>query len=282
MIKEYGKEEGDRIVDERLWHSNVKKDDDWKQEIQGRDLSRYFNTESFQYIKYGKHLAGYVSEKFFQNPRILVMEVTRGSRYKISATLVEKEYYNTPSIINIIQPDNNIEQLKFLLGIFNSKLVKWYHIKAHPKANAVTSIPKILIKDIRNLPLPNLNVIDTEIIDNVNAQLLNKQKTQEILNRFSKYILSHFKIEIIPKKLQNWHELEFGDFIKELNKTIKKEGREQLTKTDEMDWMDVFESKKVEALSLKAEIDKTDKEIDQMVYELYGLNEEEIKIVEEN
>ena len=32
--------------------------------------------------------------------------------------------------------------------------------------------------------------------------------------------------------------------------------------------------------SIKAEIEKTDKIIDQKVYELYGLNEEEIKIVE--
>jgi hypothetical protein len=31
---------------------------------------------------------------------------------------------------------------------------------------------------------------------------------------------------------------------------------------------------------LKAEIEKTDKEIDQEVYELYGLTKEEIKIVE--
>jgi type II restriction/modification system DNA methylase subunit YeeA len=44
--------------------------------------------------------------------------------------------------------------------------------------------------------------------------------------------------------------------------------------------MEVFETKKKEAQALKAEIDKTDKEIDQMVYELYGLTEEEIKIVE--
>ena len=34
------------------------------------------------------------------------------------------------------------------------------------------------------------------------------------------------------------------------------------------------------AQTLKAEIDKTDKEIDAMVYELYGLTEEEIAIVE--
>jgi hypothetical protein len=31
---------------------------------------------------------------------------------------------------------------------------------------------------------------------------------------------------------------------------------------------------------MSEQIDKTDKEIDQMVYELYGLSEEEIKIVE--
>jgi hypothetical protein len=43
--------------------------------------------------------------------------------------------------------------------------------------------------------------------------------------------------------------------------------------------MEVFESKKSEALELKAKIDQTDKEIDQMVYQLYGLTEEEIQTV---
>ena len=47
-----------------------------------------------------------------------------------------------------------------------------------------------------------------------------------------------------------------------------------------MEWMEVFETKKAEAQNLKAEIDKTDREIDLMVYELYGLTEEEIKIIE--
>ena len=77
-------------------------------------------------------------------------------------------------------------------------------------------------------------------------------------------------------------ELDYGDFIKELNKAIKKAGGEKLTKMDEMEWMDVFETKKAEAQNLKAEIDKTDAEIDAMVYELYGLSEEEIKIIEES
>jgi hypothetical protein len=38
---------------------------------------------------------------------------------------------------------------------------------------------------------------------------------------------------------------------------------------------------KKEALAIKAVIDSTDKEIDQKVYELYGLTGEEIKIVED-
>ena len=39
-------------------------------------------------------------------------------------------------------------------------------------------------------------------------------------------------------------------------------------------------TKKVDLQSLKAAIEKTDDEIDQMVYELYGLSEDEIAIVE--
>ena len=49
-----------------------------------------------------------------------------------------------------------------------------------------------------------------------------------------------------------------------------------------MEWMEVFETKKTEAQALKTEIDRTDREIDHMVYELYGLTEDEIKIVEES
>ena len=92
----------------------------------------------------------------------------------------------------------------------------------------------------------------------------------------------NLSINKLTKKLQNWHELEFRDFIKELNKAIKKTGGEKLSKIEEMDWMELFETKKAEAQILKAEIDQTDAAIDQMVYELYGLTEEEIQIVEAN
>ncbi|WP_042247923.1 hypothetical protein [Jejuia pallidilutea] len=56
---------------------------------------------------------------------------------------------------------------------------------------------------------------------------------------------------------------------------------QKLTLSEEAEWMQYFNEQKQKAVELKAEIDKTDQDIDQMVYELYGLNQEEIAIVED-
>lgn len=100
------------------------------------------------------------------------------------------------------------------------------------------------------------------------------------VNYFCSYISSSHKKTSFTRKLQSWHTLELSDFINELNKVIKKVGGEKLSKMDEMEWKELFEAKKKEALELKAEIDKKDREIDQLVYEPYGLSDEEAGIVE--
>lgn len=128
----------------------------------------------------------------------------------------------------------------------------------------------------------NLARIENELSELAEKQL--KFNEQQIFNsvNFSKYLINHFSLEQLNGKLQSYYELTFSDFIKELNKAIKTAGGTALSKLQEMEWMEVFEVKKKEALALKTEIDRTDKEIDQLVYELYGLTEEEIGIVEGN
>ncbi len=103
-----------------------------------------------------------------------------------------------------------------------------------------------------------------------------------LTNKFCEYQLRSANIEKLTRRLEYWFELEFSEFIKELNKAIKKSGGLKLTKTDEMEWLELFGTQKAEAQTLKAEIVKADKEIDLMVYELYNLAEEEIQIVENN
>lgn len=98
--------------------------------------------------------------------------------------------------------------------------------------------------------------------------------------KFTKYLSSQYNLEKLSGKLSNFYELDFSVFIKELNKAIKAAKGTPLTKKDEFEWMELFEENKRKALELKAHIEKTDKEIDQMVYALYELTEDEIKIVE--
>ena len=69
--------------------------------------------------------------------------------------------------------------------------------------------------------------------------------------------------------------MSFTEFIKELNKL-----KVNLSLTQEAEWEDYFTSESQKVIELKSEIDQTDIEIDHMVYELYKLTEEEIKIVE--
>ena len=65
------------------------------------------------------------------------------------------------------------------------------------------------------------------------------------------------------------------DFVKELKKRKIK-----LSLTEEAEWEDYFLVEQQKAIEIKAQITKLDKEIDVMVYELYGLTDEEIAIIE--
>ena len=180
----------------------------------------------------------------------------------------------------IIPTDN-----KALLGILNSQM-GWWLIKKY--CTQIQNGCQLIWKYFGNIPIPELNNNNLDL--KVNLMLSRTDEFDVSNNKFTKYLQGQFQLEKLTRKLENWYELSFADFIKELNKAIKENNKElvknnlqpikELTKLDEMDWMDVFETKKAEAQNLKQQINSTDKEIDAMVYELYGLSEEEINIVE--
>ena len=64
-------------------------------------------------------------------------------------------------------------------------------------------------------------------------------------------------------------------FLKELTKQKIK-----LPLSDQQEWLDYFEEQKAKANTIKHLIHQTDAEIDAMVYQLYGLTDEDIKTVE--
>ena len=84
-------------------------------------------------------------------------------------------------------------------------------------------------------------------------------------------------IEKISKKLDGFYNFDFKTFLSELKKQKTK-----LSLPAQADWKDFFKQYKTEINALQAENNQTDKAIDQMIYELYELTEDEIKIVEDD
>ena len=99
---------------------------------------------------------------------------------------------------------------------------------------------------------------------------------QETSSKFQRTLQRKLEgLENLPKKLENWYELAFTDFINELKKK-----KIALSLGEEAEWEDYFLVEQQKALAIKSQINQTDKEIDAMVYKLYDITDEEIAIVE--
>ena len=111
--------------------------------------------------------------------------------------------------------------------------------------------------------------------------MLNLNKNfQTKKTKFLKRAKDNFDLEKLSKKLEAFYESDFKTFLKELKKK-----KVTLTLKDQDEWEEYFETYQKELLEIQAQIDTTDKQIDEMVYELYGLyglSEEEVAVVEGN
>ena len=261
-------------IKNRIWHSNIQKNETYKKELKGGDVSQYsikWNEELW--ISYGEWLAAPRDKKFFVNERVLIREIT-GKR--LLACYTNEEFYNTPSLINIIN-EKNILKLKYILVLINSTLLGWYHNKTSPKANKGL-FPKILVNDVRNLPVKEISLeAQKPFIKKADKMLFLNKNLQELSQKFQRLLTRKFELEKLSTKLQDWYLLKFSEFVKELKKSKIK-----LSLKEEMEWEEIFLENKEEAEKIKNEIEMTDKEIDRMVYELYGLNEKEIEIIEKS
>jgi hypothetical protein len=218
-------------------------------------------------------------ERDFNEPKILI----RQTASHIIGVFDNDNYYSLDTLhtLNLkIEANDKVATLKFLLGILNSKLFKYlYSWKLDEGGKVYPQVKKI---NIEWLPIPiliNENLIST----NIDKLLEINLKEEQSRVKFLSFLNSKFNIlNLNSKKLENWSELSFADFITELNKAIKTAGQTPLTKKDEFEWLDLFEENKTKAQTLKSQIETIEKAIDKMVYELYGLSEEEINIVEES
>ena len=169
--------------------------------------------------------------------------------------------------------------LKLIGCILNSKLLTFIFRISNSANKMAGGYLNINQDNLGELPIPNFNNIEQKIPFSKKADLmleLNK-KLQELKKNF----INELNLEKVPTKLQKFEELDFDDFAKEYAKAKKLKFTDKLEERNfKNEWQRLFENDKKEVLEIQNQINITDKEIDQMVYKLYNLTPDEIKIVE--
>ena len=209
------------IVKQRLFDSDFKKDDSYRQYLMGRDFVKYsFQIQKERWLSYGDWLAEPRYKAPFNDAQKIIVRQTSDS---IIAHLDTNKFISLKNVHNIRITDPNITY-EYLLGVLNSSLIDWWYKKLIPEKGRVFAEVKVV--NLEKLPIRIID-FESEVEKQINNNLISSVQTMLRLN-------------------------------KDLQYATLPEQKEQL----------------------KARIEYTDKKIDRLVYQLYDLTEDEIKIVE--
>lgn len=238
--------------------------------LEGKDIHRYYFDKVEKYVNI-ENIDTKTRNWHFSN-KIILQRIVGQNKNKIFATYDSNNYVIFPNanLVNII--DDGID-IRFFLSILNSSLISYFYNVYFGESN--TNLTKLAFESI---PIPNILLTEKEPF---------LQKANFMINLYEELLtakqgfLDELKLEKLPTKLQNFETLEFDEFIKEYAKALKRKFTDKLEERNfKNEWKAIFENDKEEVLRIQEEINETDKQIDQMVYKLYDLTEDEINIVE--
>ncbi len=241
----------------------------------GKQIGRYIT----------KGIRGFVSKDYVNENKGRIVRNSVLAQNIIA--FIDNPYPHIKIIATIVKDDDDIiildtvNQLsinigndnRYILSIINSKLISWYvyrfifglAIRTMHFDNAVTG--RIPIPEIaKQSQQPFITLADT--ILSLNKEL------QEKRNKFLRRLLENMEDVKITSALQAFDQLDFKAFVAELKKQKIK-----LSLSQQDEWEDYFNQYREACNQITAQIAQTDNEIDQRVFDLYGLTQEEREIV---
>ena len=245
--------------------------------LDGSNVLRYAVNWTGQWLWYGNHLAAPRTLNLFTDEKIIVREITSEFPHCLNAVYTEDTYLYNRSNIAVVKREGQNVSLKYILVLLNSSLLSFYFKKNTAKAERKL-FPKIILNDLRLFPikvipkesqLPFITLADTML--SLNSQL------QEKRTRFLHRLSENFESIKITTALQSFDQLDFKGFVAELKKQKIK-----LTLVQQDEWEDYFNQYRQACQELSEQIKATDNEIDNKVFDLYGLTPEEREIVLNN
>lgn len=197
----------------------------------------------------------------FEKPKLIYPNICKGPEFAFD----ESGQYANQKCFVISQPS------KYLLGVLNSNLMATMFEAMLPKLRGGYFEPSTIY--FEHFPIHAIDELlprELELRDQVESCVdrileLNTE-AESIRTKFLKLLVGTWPMEKLSKKLQDWHELEWGDFLKELKKKKVK-----MSVSEQGEWLDYFEGEKRKVVGLHAERARVDSEIDDRVEELYGV-----------
>ena len=184
----------------------------------------------------------------------------------------EKGFYGNDKTFMITAIDDTVN-LKFITAILNSKLCKlWIWYNCPELQGGTREIRKVYFENFR-IPVD----VDMQPLANLtDLQMQHVSQLQDKRSRFLRRLSENFEGLKITTTLQSFDQMDFKGLMAELKKQ-----KIHIPVRDQDEWEDFFNERVAECRELSAEIKATDNEIDNRVFDLYGLTEEERRIVME-
>ncbi len=233
-----------------------------------KHLNKFFDKLSKRGDKgltpYNLRSCDYLEE--FSKPKIMYSEITAFFPFVFD----DSGLMCNNKIFFITANDESVN-LKFFTAILNSKLCKlWIWYNCPELQGGTREIRKVYFENFR-IPL---DVDQQPLADLTDLQMCQVRQLQEKRSRFLRRLTGNFDGLKITTALQTFEQLDFVAFTKELKKQKIK-----LTLIQQDEWEDYFNQYRKACQTLSQQITQTNNEIDQRVFDLYGLTEEEREIV---
>jgi tRNA1(Val) A37 N6-methylase TrmN6 len=255
----------------RIYDANYQIDNTYENYVVGGSINKFIITPSLtNWIKFGDNLAAPRKNFNFFQTKIMVRQTSD----KIIASIDNIGFISLKSVHNMVIKDD-VLKYETLTCILNSKLMDFYYKFLVPEEGRTFAEVKAV--NLKRLPIKKIDERFNQqpFVDKANTMLELNKTLQTKKQKFLKRIKDNFNLDKLSKKLEAFYKHDFKTFLAELK---KKKVILSLLQQDE--WEEYFENYQKELTTLQTQIDNTDKEIDAMVYELYGLSEDEVAVVE--
>ncbi len=262
-----------KIVDEKPFTLDYKKDKTFVPLIGGSNFNKYINFwNNDNYISYGIWLAASRDADLFFNKKEKL--IFRQTSDKLIGTLIKDGFVMRDNTHIILKKNDNYD-LRYILVLLNSKLLNFIYWTINPeKGEALAQVKLFHLGMLSIYPLPLSQ--QAPFIALADTMLTINEKIESLRRDFVAHLQDIFGTSLaINKKISDWQNGTWHELMAELRK-------QKRTLLPKQEVTSKTEFLRVQALlhGYQETLRRTDAEIDQKVYALYDLTEEEIAMVE--